>query len=359
MLEKEITFDRFIRGLIVLAGVVAAILMVRYLSGVLLPFVVAWAFSYMLYPLVRFLQYKCHLRYRVLCIVIALLAVLVALTGVMMLVVPQTIQQASELIGRAQKYVDTNLANTTLAQSLMTWLRQNFTENEVAQLFRQHEVQTAVETLLAQAWGLITRTYGILVGVLGMLIVLLYTFFLLMDYEKIVNGWSRMVPRQQRPFLQQLVSDVEQGMNSYFRGQSLIAFLVGILFAIGFSIIRLPMAIGLGLFIGVLNLVPYLQILGFLPAFLCVTMSWLNGDGSFGIILIKMLAVFAVVQGIQDMVLTPRIMGHQMGLSPAVILLSLSVWGALLGFIGLIIALPLTTLCISYYKRYVLKEEKE
>ncbi|HBC28459.1 MAG TPA: AI-2E family transporter, partial [Prevotellaceae bacterium] len=77
---------------------------------------------------------------------------------------------------------------------------------------------------------------------------------------------------------------------------------------------------------------------------------------SFWVIMACALAVFAVVQGIQDMILTPRIMGRAMGLKPAVILLSLSVWGSLLGFIGLIIALPLTTLLLSYYRRFVLKE---
>jgi predicted PurR-regulated permease PerM len=71
------------------------------------------------------------------------------------------------------------------------------------------------------------------------------------------------------------------------------------------------------------------------------------------------LAVFVVVQAIQDLILTPRIMGSAMGLNPAIILLSLSVWGSLLGIIGLIIALPLTTLLISYYRRFVIKETDE
>ena len=75
--------------------------------------------------------------------------------------------------------------------------------------------------------------------------------------------------------------------------------------------------------------------------------------GSFWLILLSALAVFAVVQTIQDMILTPRIMGKAMGLNPAMMLLSLSVWGALLGFIGLIIALPLTTLIIAYVNEWI------
>ena len=148
-------------------------------------------------------------------------------------------------------------------------------------------------------------------------------------------------------------------MNAYFRGQSLIALCVGVLFSIGFLIIGFPMAIGLGLFIGLLNMVPYLQIVGFIPTILLAMLKAADTGQNFWVILLMALAVFAVVQAIQDMFLTPRIMGHVMGLNPAVILLSLSIWGSLLGFIGLIIALPLTTLCISYYRRFVLKENSE
>ena len=80
---------------------------------------------------------------------------------------------------------------------------------------------------------------------------------------------------------------------------------------------------------------------------------------NFWIIFGSAVIVFVVVQVITDMVLTPKIMGKAMGLNPAILLLSPSVWGALLGFIGLIVALPLTTLLIAYYKRYVVKEEEE
>ena len=148
-------------------------------------------------------------------------------------------------------------------------------------------------------------------------------------------------------------------MNSYFRGQSLVALCVGILFSIGFVIIGFPMAIPLGLFIGFLNLVPYLQVLGFVPTvILSLLKSYETGQNFWGILLAALL-VFAVVQIIQDGFLVPKIMGNVTGLNGAVILLSLSVWGVLLGFVGLIIALPLTTLLISYYKRYVIGNDAD
>ena len=146
-------------------------------------------------------------------------------------------------------------------------------------------------------------------------------------------------------------------MNRYFRGQACVAFLVGILFSIGFSIVGLPLAILLGLFIGLLNMVPYLQVVGFLPTLLLCLLKSVEPGQSFWWLVIGCIIVFVVVQIIQDMILVPRIMGHVMGLNPAIILLSLSIWGTLLGLIGMIIALPLTTLLQSYYERYILRED--
>ena len=145
-------------------------------------------------------------------------------------------------------------------------------------------------------------------------------------------------------------------MNRYFRGQSLIALCVGVLLAIGFKIINFPLAVTLGLFIGCLNLIPYLQTIGLIPMALLSLLRSAETGENFWILFGLSLLVLGIVQAIQDLYLTPRIMGKAMGLNPAIILLSLSIWGTLLGFIGLIIALPLTTLCLSYYKRFVLME---
>ena len=154
----------------------------------------------------------------------------------------------------------------------------------------------------------------------------------------------------------QLVHDVEDGMNKYFRGQACVAFCVGVLFSIGFLIIDFPMAVGLGMLIGLLNMVPYLQIVGFVPTVLLAIVKAADSGENFWIVLLMALIVFAVVQIIQDTILTPRIMGKVMGLNSAIILLSLSIWGSLLGMLGMVIALPLTTLLITYYQKYIVKK---
>ena len=152
-------------------------------------------------------------------------------------------------------------------------------------------------------------------------------------------------------------NDIEESMNRYFRGQALVAGLVGILFSIGFLIVGLPLAIVLGLFIGVLNMVPYLQLIGIIPTILLCLVSASDTGTNFWLLFGACILVFIIVQIIEDVFIVPRVMGKVTGLNPAIILLSLSIWGTLLGFVGMIIALPLTTLCLSYYQRYVIGDD--
>jgi predicted PurR-regulated permease PerM len=183
-------------------------------------------------------------------------------------------------------------------------------------------------------------------------VIMLYLFFILLDFERMSEGWKPYVPKKWRGVVTKLWNDLVSGMNQYFRGQALVALCVGILFATGFVIIGFPMAIVFGLFIGLLNLVPYLQLLSLAPMVLLSMLKAENTGGDFWIILLSALAVLVVVQLIQDLILVPRIMGKRMNLHPAVILLSLSVWGHLLGVLGMIVALPLTTLILAYLRRY-------
>lgn len=354
-MRKEITFDRAVRGLLFIIGTMAAILLIRRLEGVLLPFFVAWILAYLIYPLVTFFQHRLRLRYRLPSIVLALLLFFSAVLGLLAVVIPPTIREFSHLQSYLVDFIR-DLGQTPLAAKVERYLNENLDERAIAQLLQNKSVLDIIQLGFNQTWAVVTNAFNFLQGLVTFLLMLLYLFFILMDYEQIADGFVHLVPHGQRGLATSIIEDVKNGMNNYFRGQSLIAFIVGVLFSIGFSIIGLPMAVGLGMFIGLLNLVPYLQTVGILPAVLLVLLRCSQTGENFWLLLLYCFIVFLVVQGIQDIVLTPRIMGKVMGLKPAVILLSLSVWGSLLGFIGLIIALPLTTLLISYYRRYLLKE---
>ena len=226
------------------------------------------------------------------------------------------------------------------------WLKETLNMENVVSLFRK---------LVPQMWSLLSTSYNIIVTVVTAFIMLLYLFFILLDYEQIANGWMNLLPMKYRTPALQIMTDIKDSMNQYFRGQALVAFCVGILFCIGFLIIDFPLAIGLGLFIGLLNMVPYLQIIGFIPTVLLALLKAADTGENFWWILGLALLVFAVVQLIQDGYLVPKIMGKITGLNPAIILLSLSVWGSLMGMLGMIIALPCTTLLLSYYQRFIRK----
>lgn len=357
MLKKEFTFDRFVRlalGLGVFSGI---IYLINYLSGVLLPFVIACVIAYMIYPLVKFFQHKLRFKYRGLSIITALILIFIALAGIILFIVPPIINEGIHIKNMMNEYIATSTSSNTIPEFLRQLIIDNIDMNRINDLMSKENIMQYTKALLPKVWNILAQSMNILFGIFTSFIIILYVFFILLDYEKLEKGWINIIPKRYRRFFSHLAEDLEEGMSGYFRGQSLVAFCVGILFAIGFLIIDFPMAIGLGLFIGFLNLVPYLQIIGLIPTIVLAALKAAETGQNFWWIFLAAMAVFAIVQTIQDFVLVPKIMGKITGLNPAIILLSLSVWGALMGIIGMIIALPMTTLILSYYKRFILGNE--
>lgn len=354
--DKPFTFDRVVRILFSILIIGAIIYLLAVLRTALLPFLVAWLLAYILQPFVGFFQYKVGLKNRVLSIIAVLLSVVLVIGLLTWSVIPSIsdeIDKTTELI----RIEGTNRSNIPFVpQSWIDYLKEHIHEDQIQEFFNRDNLLNAIKEIAPQLWGLLSNTFSIVLSVTVVFITFLYLFFILLDYERIANGWLHLIPAKYRPFVKGLSDDVEASMKRYFRGQTLVALCVGILLAIGFKIISFPLAVSLGLFIGLLNLIPYLQTLGIIPMILLSLLKSAETGENFWIIFGLSILVLGIVQAIQDLYLTPRIMGKAMGLNPAVILLSLSIWGTLLGFVGLIIALPLTTLVLSYYRRFVLHE---
>lgn len=352
--QRPITFDRFIRGcitLIIIAGLGA---LIYYLNGVLMPFFVAWVVAYLLYPLVRILH-KC-LRSRILAIFLALLLAVGVIGGFVYLVIPPMVSEMGHLKDVALTYIRKGADTAVIPISVQEFLRKHLNETQVEQFLQNEDVVTAIKNTVPRVWELLWSTAGVIVNFAASLIGLLYLLFILTDYEKYANSWITFVPHSKRAFAARLIADVEEGMAGYFRGQALIALSNCVMFSIGFFVIGFPLPVALGCLIGVISFVPYLQVLGILPAALLALLKAVESGQNFWWLLGLVIIVYIVVQILQDTIFTPRIMGHIMGLPPAIILLSLSVWGYAFGIVGLILALPVTTLAISYYKRYVVGE---
>lgn len=353
--QPQFDRDSIIRGIITLSVLVALYLLIRRLSGVLLPFLISFVIAYMLEPIVRFFQYKCKFKNRLLSVIVTLVLVTGVLAGAVAALVPTISRQATALSVSVKNYLSTFDANEYFSPRANEQFQEVVEYMDVKTLLSSPDVQQALRELLPKVGNWISSGLSAVMGLAIVFICLLYIIFLLIDYEKIANSWHQYIPHRYRHSVQMLMSDLDRNMNCYFRGQATIAFLVGILFAIGFQIIGLPMGIAMGLIIGVLNLVPYLQTIGIPPCLILGLIQSAETGRPLWVVLLCIVAVFVIVQSIQDLLLTPKIMGNAMGMSPAAILLSLSIWGSLLGIVGMIIALPVTTLLISYYKRFILK----
>ncbi len=329
------------------------------LSGVLVPFLISWFLAYLIHPIVGFFQYKCRLKHRALSVAVTLILLLVLLGGLGFLLLTPITNELIRMGKLLATYVTNMQIDTILPEAWEAALVERINELDLASLFTAGNINAVVQKAAGYIGGIIGGGMSIMSGLIVTFVCVLYLVFILIDYEKISQGFVYAIPPKYRDLISNIKTDLEIGMNKYFRGQALIASTVGILFAIGFSIMDLPMAIVIGLFIGLLNMVPYLQGLGIPITMLLGLLQSAETGTAYWIILLEILAVFMIVQGIQDMLLVPLIMGNVIGMNPAIMLLSLSVWGSLLGVAGMIIALPITTVMISYYKRYVLEEEIE
>ncbi|WP_419033507.1 AI-2E family transporter [Dysgonomonas gadei] len=355
--DKPFTFDRTIRLLISVLAIGSALYFLYLLKDVLLPFFIAWLLAYMLNPLVRFYKRKLKLPHSI-AVILTLLSVAGIFTLLGFILVPlieNEIWQINNLIATydlsviSQNGIPVSVADIIGRYVDYKELQSTLSKDNLAEIIQY--VSPAVESLFS---GTISFLFGLTV----VFIVILYLIFILLDYDKINELWRFLIPPKYRPIVGRITLDVETSMNKYFRHQAFICCILAVLYATGFQIIGLPMAIMFGLFVGLVHMIPYLQVITFPPAILLCWLRASQTDDSFWVMLGLVALIYVIVQCIMDLFLVPKIMGKAMGLNPAIILLSLSVWGSLLGIVGMIIAIPLTTMLLSYYKEFITSAEK-
>ncbi len=359
--NRPYTFDRVVRLGMGLAVVIVLILLLGYLSNVLVPFAVAFLLAYLFNPIVILFQ-RIGVRNRLAAVLLTLLVVTSVITIGCYIVIPMIVNEVHNLI----LMIKDLLANKDLAKKATEYIPAQFWSEFKAFIntanFQEYltserlldSLRGLSEKVLPIGKGIISTAVSIILGVVGLTVVFLYLIFLMLDFQQVRRKWKTLIPPQYRDTVISFVREFDYNMNRYFRAQATIAALVGIVFAIGFGIIGLPLGVLLGLFIGLLNMVPYLQTIGLVPAVTLAFAKSLDSGESFWFIMAQVLVVFIVAQAIQDLLLTPRIMGDVTGLSPAIMILSLSIWGKLLGVLGLLVALPMTCLLLAYYKRFIL-----
>lgn len=355
------TFDRVVRLFLGLAAMVLLFLLLKRLSGVLLPFMIAWLLAYLMYPLMKFFQYKCRVKNRPLSILLTLVSVLLVVLGLLAIVVPPVISEVARTGDLISEYIN-QMKNSAILpeqikQTVVAWVGDVDVDTVMA--LGGGGVSEIVSAVTPKVVAIISGSFDFFVSMFMFFIVFMYLVFILLDYEKIGVEFKQLLPDKYRGVFGMILKDLEDGMNQYFRGQFLIAAIVGVLIATGLYFVGLPLGILLGLVMGVLTLIPYMKLIMLPVLGFFAFVGAQEGGVPFWVMAVETFAVVGAVQVFEDMFLIPKIMGKKMGLNPAVILLSLSIWGSLLGVAGMIIALPVTTILISYYKRYVLSSINE
>ena len=352
--RREFTFDRIARMLVLSVLILLIYVAVQAIWSVILPFLLAGIFAYVMMPLVRFFQYTLRLRSRGLSVILTLLLLGTVVYLAVIFIIPSINAEIEKTLQVISGYSSgQDILTMILPRNIRNYLNGGLRWGNFPQQLSFEKVLENVKLLLDQVGGIINSTLSIFSWGLVFLIGFVYFVFILLDFENLGRGFISLCPT-----IRTISMDLDRYMNNYFRGQALVAMSVGILLSIGFNIIGLPLATAMGIFIGILNFIPYMQALGIIPLGLAsLLMAAQTGENAFVCMLLAY-GVLMIVQIIQDMIIVPRIMGQTMGMRPSLILLILSIWGYLLGFFGMLIALPIIMFIYSLYMRYVLQDEE-
>jgi predicted PurR-regulated permease PerM len=316
-------------------------------GGLLGPFLLALAVAYVLSPLVGWME-----RRRVsrgLAIVLVALPPVIGLTVLLVLAGPQVWNQAVTLVNAMPRFATTLLEFLAgirtrleglpfLTAEQRTWIH-DLDAQQLALLLQQNA--DAVLRELAE-WGLaFLRRLGTVVGFLGYLVVTpVVAFYLLRDWKPLLGFLEGLIPPARRTGVVTFIEEYDNSLGKFFRGQLLEATIVGFLTGLGLAVLGVPSALLLGVVAGLCNVVPYIGIaISVIPALIVALTMPAPIEG-----LLRVGAVYAVVQFIDGWVTGPRILGGSVGLHPVVTMLALAFGGAMLGFAGLLLAIPLAVL---------------
>ena len=212
MLEQKITFDKFIRWTAISLITVAVFAVTNYLSSVLLPFFIAWLFAYLMYPMVKFIQYRMHVKVRALAILIAM-AVVLGVVGMMIyFIIPPMIGQFQKLYEVLMHWLHQTTHTNDLTTLVKNWIEEN--QEQVERFFKSNDFKDAIRTSMPKVFAVIGQTANIVLSIVASCITLLYMFFILLDYEFLTSNWIKIFPKKNRPFWHELAGDVERELHT-------------------------------------------------------------------------------------------------------------------------------------------------
>lgn len=341
----------------VLVGLVGLLLwgagwVINRLSAILLPLAVAGVIAYLLDPLVDALERRKVPRARAILLVFFIATMLLlALLGT---VIPQLVVEIGQLINELPQHLQ------TLQNKISQWLQNSAAGQRARDIWDsqfRHQIAdwlstTAVPVMsgwLIERAGKIASWVGLLIG---LFLVPVYTFYFLLEKQGIKRSWTDYLPLKESRWKEEfvfIIRSVNDSLIVFFRGQVLVAMCVGILTTLGFLLIGLNYAVVLGVMTGVLGIVPYLGVMvSFVPAIVLGIIQF----GDWRVLLVA--AIFVLVQTLEGLVISPKIIGDRVGLHPLTVIIAVMIGTSLMGgILGGILAIPLTAALRTLMFRYI------
>lgn len=337
-----------------LAALAAGLLFLYLARRVVTPFFIAFALAYLLDPLVDRLE-KWKLSRTTAVVVLLFLFFLVTVTGVVILV-PLFKAQMEHLAHSLPNYLKTLQEWGRPLIENIAWL-----EPERIQKALQESLQKMGElpvqllgNLSEFLWNSLSSLFNAILVAVNLFIIPVAMFYLLRDFDVINEKIKNMVPPRLRDAFVDIFAEIDRVLSKFVRGQLMVATLMATLYGAGLFACGTPMSLFIGILAGYANLVPYLGLVfGFLPAAVLTFLQFQELTPVLGVV-----AVFGVVQMLEGMVITPRVVGDQVGLHPVAIMVAVLVGAELFGLLGVVLAVPVAAVInvlmrrgIGWYKQ--------
>jgi len=339
---REIWTNRWVKLAALIAGILLFVYLIVVLRSILTALAIAWVLAYICDPLVDRLEARRIPRTAGVIIFTVVLVLVIVLAGLILLPtianeferlgkdMPDYGTQIGSMIENFEQRYDINLPHT--AEDLSVWFSVN--QETVKQVAEQ--IYTPIVSLIKNSLNSIMAWVTFL---LTLIVVPVAWFFLLRDIDRINEKIVNLVPPRRRDSFLEFMHQVDEIISNFLRGQIVVAMILAVLYAIGlWLILDIPLGLLIALFAGVASIVPYLGVvLGILPAMAMAFLQYQDWQHPLGVIL-----VFAVAQALEGNLITPKIVGDKLGLHPVTVIFALLIWAQLLGFFGMLIAVPLT-----------------
>lgn len=319
------------------AGLVLVLVALYFLRGILLPFVAGMAIAYLLDPICdRLDRWGCP---RSIAAVLVLVVFVLAVVAVLLLLVPLIQAQLSELIVRLPDVIN---ALGTRMQSLLSKLARRIPLGEMSQLGTMLRGQSGnVLNWAAQVVGSVLSGGWAVVNILSLIFITpVVAFYLLRDWDRLVARVNEWLPRDHAGVIRDQARQMDATLAGYVRGQALVCLFLGTFYAVGLSSVGLDSGLSIGLLAGVLSFIPYV---GTLVGFVC-SVGLAFAQFSEWPPIIVVIAIFVAGQILEGYVLSPKLVGERVGLHPVWVIFALLAGGALFGFVGILLALPVAAM---------------